>query len=90
MPVNIATGDNVKTQMPTPILTVRQRHGPLGSSEILVLASPFGAMGRVRPFMPWSAAATSASLMPPLLIAWSTRLREAPDLDERLGPTTMG
>jgi len=46
MPMNRATGDNVKIEMQTTVLAVRQRYASLGSSEILVLASPFGTMGR--------------------------------------------
>ena len=34
-------------------------------------------------------AATLGFLMPLRLVAWSTLLREAPDLAERLGPTKM-
>jgi hypothetical protein len=53
-------------------------------SRLLLVAT----MGAVNPLMPRSAL-TLASLMPLRLIVSSTLLREAPELDERLGPTKM-
>jgi hypothetical protein len=47
MPASRAMGDNVKTEMQTPVRigAIREWYGLDGASEILVLASPFRTIG---------------------------------------------
>ena len=67
------------------IFFTQVRAAVIPDSKTLSLRLLLVAKGPVKP----RSAATLGSLRPPRLIVWSTLLREAPDLTERLGPTKM-